>query len=93
MSTSTARGTSKLIEFSTCEISDALIKLKLPHGGYIPDIHMLSPSASGSDVRICGPAYTVRMVSASDTTSPKLSAHFVDTAPEGSVIVIAAPPG
>ncbi|KAF9452744.1 RraA-like protein [Macrolepiota fuliginosa MF-IS2] len=92
MSTSTARPISKLVEFSTCEISDALIKLKLPHGGYIPDIHMLSPSASESSLRICGPAYTVRMVSASDTAAPKLSAHFVDTAPEGSVVVIGAPP-
>ena len=87
------RTTSQLVEFSTCEISDALIKLKLPHGGYIPDIYMLSPSASESSLRICGPAYTVRMVLGSDTAAPKLSAHFVDTTPEGSVIVIGAPPG
>ncbi|KAJ3570391.1 hypothetical protein NP233_g4437 [Leucocoprinus birnbaumii] len=93
MSTSTARTTSKLIDFSTCEISDALIKLKLPHGGYIPDINMYSPSTSGSGLRICGPAYTVKLVSGSDNTSPKLSSHFVDTTPEGSVIVIGAPPG
>ncbi|KAI0368350.1 RraA-like protein [Pilatotrama ljubarskyi] len=78
-----------LAEFSTCEISDALIKLGSPHGGHIPDIHMLSPS--DSTTRICGPAYTVQMVLGSDTTAPKLSTHFVDTAPEGSVVVINAP--
>ena len=38
-----------LYKYSTCEISDALIKLGLPHGGHIPDIHMLSPAPSGSD--------------------------------------------
>lgn len=74
---------------STCEISDALIKLGSPHGGHIPDIHCLSPR---SDVRIAGPAYTVQMVLASDETAPKLSAHFVDTATPNSIVVIDAPP-
>lgn len=78
-----------LSEFSTCEISDALIKLGTPHGGHIPDIHMLSPA--DPTTRLCGPAYTVQMVLGSDTSAPKLSAHFVDTAPEGSVVVISAP--
>ncbi|KIP11584.1 hypothetical protein PHLGIDRAFT_10573 [Phlebiopsis gigantea 11061_1 CR5-6] len=88
MSTSSS---SPLFKFSTCEISDALIKLGVPHGGHIPDIHMFSPSQS-SETRICGPAYTVQMVLGSDKTAPKLSSHFVDTAPAGSVIVVAAPP-
>ena len=74
---------------STCEISDALIKLGSPHGGHIPDIHCLSPR---SDVCIAGPAYTVQMVLASDETAPKLSAHFVDTATPNSIVVIDAPP-
>jgi len=78
-----------LLEFSTCEISDALIKLGVSTGGYIPDIHMFSPSPSTT--RICAPAYTVQMVMASDESAPKLSAHFVDTAPEGCIIVIDAP--
>ncbi|TBU61635.1 RraA-like protein [Dichomitus squalens] len=50
---------------------------------------MLSPS-DRSD-RICGPAYTVQMVLGSNKDAPKLSAHFVDTASEGSVIVINTP--
>ncbi|CCL99090.1 uncharacterized protein FIBRA_01104 [Fibroporia radiculosa] len=83
---------SSLAKFSTCEISDALIKIGFPHGGHIPDIHMFSPQSSGSDVRVCGPAYTVQMVLASDETAPKPAAHYVDAAPEGSVIVIDAPP-
>lgn len=81
--------TPNLSSFSTCEISDALIKLGLPHGGHIPDIHMVSPS---SDTRICAQAYTVQMVLTSDTSAPKLTSHFVDTAPEGCIIVIDVPP-
>lgn len=80
-----------LAKFSTCEISDALIKLSIPHGGYIPDINTISPDSS---VGICGPAYTVQMVlAASQTSGSKLSSHFVDTAPSGSIIVIDVPPG
>ncbi|OBZ70560.1 4-hydroxy-4-methyl-2-oxoglutarate aldolase [Grifola frondosa] len=90
-STAAAVHTRTLTSFSTCELSDALIKLGLPHGGHIPDIRMFSP-ANSSETRVCGPAYTVLMVLASDTAAPKLSAHFVDTAPQGSVIVIDAPP-
>jgi hypothetical protein len=58
--------------FSTCEISDAFIKLGLTHnakevpvqrGGFLPDIQMLSPSPHdiiGQNKRICGRAYTVK---------------------------------
>jgi regulator of RNase E activity RraA len=77
-----------LANYTTCEISDALIKHGLPHGGHIPDILPLSPVPS---TRICGPAYTVQMELFSHTSSPKLSSHFIDTAPEGCVIVIDAP--
>jgi regulator of RNase E activity RraA len=80
----------QLSEFSACEISDALIKLGSSNGGHIPDIHLVSPLGSGQ--RICGPAYTVQMVVTSDENAPKLSSHFIDTAPSGTVIVIDAPP-
>lgn len=62
----------ELGRFSTSEISDALIKLGLghdarnapvQHGGYIPDIHMLSPSPSdtvGQNTRVYGYAYTIK---------------------------------
>ncbi|KAI1795676.1 RraA-like protein [Ganoderma leucocontextum] len=89
MSSSASDVQSKLAGFSTCEISDALIKLGEPHGGHIPDMTMLSPSDQST--RLCGPAYTVQMVLGSDQDAPKLSAHFVDTTPQGSVVVINAP--
>ena len=80
-----------LSNYSTCEISDALVKLGVPNGGHLADIRMMSP-APPAPIRICGPAYTVKMVFASDrssSTSP--THHFVDTAPPNSVIVIDAP--
>lgn len=82
--------------FSTCELSDALIKLGVPHGGHIPDVHRVAglPVASrdGGD-RLCGPAYTVQMVLAGDSSAPKLEKHFVDTIVRGTIVVINVPPG
>ncbi|TRM69515.1 ribonuclease E inhibitor RraA/Dimethylmenaquinone methyltransferase [Schizophyllum amplum] len=85
---STTSHCSRLSELSTCEISDALIKLGVPHGGLLPDIHIVAPS---QETKVCAPACTVKMVMGSNTSAPKLSGHFVDQAPAGSVIVIDAP--
>ncbi|TDL26252.1 RraA-like protein [Rickenella mellea] len=77
--------------FSTCEISDALIKLGIPHGGHIPDINRICLEAP-KNKSICGPAFTVQMVLTSDKSAPKLENHFVDQAEAGAVMVIDAPP-
>jgi len=82
--------TSELSHLSTCEISDALVKLGVCHGGHLPDIRAISlPS---SDARICGPAFTVKIIPESDEESPRLSFDYIDAAPAGCVVVIAAPP-
>lgn len=83
--------TAALASFSTCELSDALIKLGLPHGGHLPDVHRASSYPGASEERLCGPAYTVQMVLASDDAAPRLKEHFVDTAEAGSVMIIGAP--
>lgn len=89
---SNVSSTSALVQFSTCELSDALIKLGVPHGGHIPDVYRQSSYEGSATERICGPAYTVQMVSASETNAPKLEKHFVDTAENGCIVVIDAPP-
>lgn len=79
-----------LSDFSTCDLSDALLKLGLPHGGLIPDISLVNPD--DRTVRIAGPAFTVRFVLTSDDSAPpKPKEHHVDVAPSGSVIFISAP--
>ncbi|KAJ6609877.1 ribonuclease E inhibitor RraA/Dimethylmenaquinone methyltransferase [Mycena sp. CBHHK59/15] len=78
----------RLASYSTCELSDALVKLGIASGGYIAGLHMFSPAPFG---KICAPAYTVKMVFVSDTSAPKLPDHFVDTAPAGTIIVIDSP--
>lgn len=88
-----------LARFSTCELSDALIKLGVSHGGHIPDVHCVIGPSEGRNVisedagRLCGPAYTVQMVMAKDSSAPRLDKHFVDTIEQGSVVVIDVPSG
>ncbi|KAL8284191.1 hypothetical protein RQP46_004940 [Phenoliferia psychrophenolica] len=87
----TAEQLSAISAFSSCEISDALLKLKVAHGGHIPDLEVQSLGA-GEDGRIVGEAYTVKMVDQKDKDAPKLAGHFIDLAPSGSIMVISSPP-
>lgn len=42
-------------------MSDALIKLKSPHGGLIPDVDMFSPKRLDGDTKVVGEAFTVKV--------------------------------
>ena len=43
------------------KVADALIKLKLPNGGYLPGIEMFSPRHIDGPTKVCGPAFTVKV--------------------------------
>ncbi|KAM0808586.1 putative DlpA domain-containing protein [Seiridium cardinale] len=86
----TSRALEALRKFTTCDIGDALVKLRHPNGGFLDGIRMYSPGASG---RVFGPAVTVQMVDSSDTSAPKLERHFVDHNEAGHVMYIQQPNG
>ncbi|BEI85368.1 hypothetical protein CcaverHIS002_0507690 [Cutaneotrichosporon cavernicola] len=81
----------RLVNLSTCEISDALIKMGVSHGGLIPDIKMYSPLYEAGETRIAGPA--VAMVPSAHPDKSKPATHFVDACPSGHVIVMQTPLG
>ncbi|KIW08196.1 uncharacterized protein PV09_01126 [Verruconis gallopava] len=82
-----------LRKFTTCDIGDALFRLKVPHGGYLSGLRMFSAPNRSRTSKILGPAYMVKMVLASDTTSPTPNQHFADTIPAGSVVFVSQPSG
>ncbi|CED85001.1 Ribonuclease E inhibitor RraA/Dimethylmenaquinone methyltransferase [Phaffia rhodozyma] len=86
-------GSLSLQDFSTCEISDALLSLGVASGGFLPDLKAYSPASSdvSSHTRLFGPAYTVRTVPFDSDTKPSFAGHFVDLAPSGSVLVLKSP--
>lgn len=75
------------------QIGDALVKLGFRHGGYLSGLQMYSPGSNGTVAKIFGPAYTVRMVPASDKTSPSPARHFADAIPKDSVVFVSQPRG
>ncbi|KAK9315491.1 ribonuclease E inhibitor RraA/Dimethylmenaquinone methyltransferase [Lipomyces starkeyi] len=82
-----------LKSFATCDIGDALIRLKYPYGGFLDGITMFSPERQAGSTKIFGEAITVKMVDASDKASPSLSKHFCDYNEAGKIMFISQPPG
>lgn len=66
------------------------MKLKYPQGGFLDGLKMFSPGKPG---KYFGPAVTVKMVEASDTTAPKPERHFADCNEAGSIMYIQQPKG
>ncbi|CAG8468906.1 1603_t:CDS:2 [Funneliformis mosseae] len=81
-----------LNNFAACDVADALLQLNQPLGGYLPDIVMFSPEYQAGDTKLIGPAYTIKLVPKSDTTSPIIVGSYADTIPAGSVVILSAPP-
>ncbi|KAK6536192.1 hypothetical protein TWF281_000436 [Arthrobotrys megalospora] len=82
-----------LADYNACDISDALLKLKVPGAGFLADIapHNLSPSQSP----IIAPAHTVLFAPKSSSVPSSLppSSHFADLTPPSTITVISQPPG
>ncbi|CAK4031968.1 4-hydroxy-4-methyl-2-oxoglutarate aldolase [Lecanosticta acicola] len=81
--------------FTSCDVADALTKLKVPHGGFLPGLTMWSPKRQEGSTKIIGPAYTVKYVRNHYEREPKQSrggGHYIDGIPQGAVVFISAPP-
>ncbi|CAG9936178.1 unnamed protein product [Clonostachys rosea f. rosea IK726] len=87
---SSVRSLEVLRRFTSCDIGDALVKLKYPNGGFLDGIRLFSPDSS---TRIFGPAITVKMVKSDDASAPSLEKHFVDHNEDGRIMYIQQPQG
>ncbi|KAI0142810.1 ribonuclease E inhibitor RraA/Dimethylmenaquinone methyltransferase [Xylariaceae sp. FL1272] len=82
-----------LTDLTNVQIGDALVKLKVPYGGFLMGIHMWSPTYRGGPRKIMGPAVTVKMVEASDPSPAKPPRHFADCNEAGKIMYIQQPKG
>ncbi|KAJ5132729.1 RraA-like protein [Penicillium atrosanguineum] len=78
-----------LKRFTTCDIGDALVKLKHPYGGFLDGLQMFSP---GSGTSLYGPAITVKMVE-TNSPGPTPPIHFADANKAGHIMYIQQPKG
>ncbi|CCX12551.1 ribonuclease E inhibitor RraA/Dimethylmenaquinone methyltransferase [Pyronema domesticum] len=83
--------------FTPCDIADALLKLKVPHAGYLVDIDPKHTPTAPRSGPLVGLATTVLFAPKSSPTPAgnlEKGAHFADvvSAPN-TIAVLAAPPG
>ncbi|KAJ5095518.1 ribonuclease E inhibitor RraA/Dimethylmenaquinone methyltransferase [Penicillium alfredii] len=86
---SISRALQGLKRFTTCDIGDALVKLKHPYGGFLDGLQMYSP---GNGTSIYGPAITVKMVE-TKSPGPTPAQHFADANEAGHIMYIQQPKG
>ncbi|KAJ4415510.1 hypothetical protein N0V82_007312 [Gnomoniopsis sp. IMI 355080] len=92
MSTSAASDpiVEQLKQYTTCDVSNALIKLKYRNGGFLSGLTLWSPERQAGDTHIVGPAYTVKYVPLGDP-APKHPTHYIDSVPAGAVVFVSCP--
>ncbi|KKA28676.1 hypothetical protein TD95_003078 [Thielaviopsis punctulata] len=88
------RKQTQLLEYSACDISDALVHLGIANGGFLRDLH-----ARNTPRPVLAPAFTVLFTpkSAAPAALPPANIppamHWVDMAERDSIVVIHQPPG
>ncbi|KAK2049820.1 DlpA domain-containing protein [Colletotrichum somersetense] len=87
-----------LQNFTACDISDALVKLKVPGAGFLPDLQLLGQSNAADAPVIIAPASTVLFARKGETLdSPQANipkdAHWADITQPGTVVIIRQPDG
>ncbi|KAI8632995.1 RraA-like protein [Xylariaceae sp. FL1651] len=80
-----------LQNYTTCDVSDALCKMKYRNGGFLSGLTMWSPLRQNGPTKIVGPVYTVKYVPLNDP-APKYPSHYIDCVPRGAVIFVSCPP-
>jgi regulator of RNase E activity RraA len=90
-----------LKKYTACDISDALVKLKVPNCGFLPDLTLYSPASTPAESQITiAPASTLLLVpkNAADlsiypTANIPQGKHWVDLTQPETVVVISQPKG
>lgn len=77
----------KLLQYTPCDVSDALVKFGVKNGGYIPNL----TQQSGPEATVAGPAYTV-LYAAKNDPRPAVKESYIDSIPQGAVLVMALAP-
>ena len=90
--------------FSSCDVSDALLKLGVVSGGYLPDIVQRTRAKQENPLPIVGRAFTVQFAERNSSQKPNFDGHYIDQIPADvqsshtadehlpTIPVLAAPP-
>jgi regulator of RNase E activity RraA len=106
MATTTSSAATKeqlqaLEKYTACDIADALLKLKVPNAGFLPDLKLFAPRPSSIKTEITiAPASTVIFASKTGTNDSNLpeanipaGKHWVDLTQPETIVVMKQPEG
>jgi len=94
-----------LQRYTACDISDALLKLKIPNCGFLPDLKLYTPTpeninSNAANPIIVAPASTVQFVPRSTTDLASYpegnipnGRHWVDLTEPDTIVIISQPRG
>ncbi|KAK7409015.1 hypothetical protein QQX98_008834 [Neonectria punicea] len=88
----------KLQQYTACDISDALLKLKVPGAGFVADLSLLSPPAGDPASVTVAPVSTVLFAAKGhDLAEPAANipqgVHWADLTQPGTLVVLQQPEG
>lgn len=95
---SSAEAIAQLQQYSACDISDALLKLKVPGAGFVADLNLYSPPAGDSASVTIAPVSTVLFAAkGQDLAEPASNipkgVHWADLTVPGTIVVLKQPEG
>ena len=95
---SSAEAITKLQQYTACDISDALLKLKVPGAGFIADLNQYSKSDGTSTAVTIAPVSTVLFaVKGQQLPEPPSNipqgVHWADQTQPGTIVVLKQPEG
>ncbi|GKU17316.1 unnamed protein product [Fusarium langsethiae] len=93
-----AQDLTKLQQYSACDISDALLKLKVPGAGFVADLNLYSPPEGDGVSVTVAPVSTVLFapkgqgIAETQRNIPE-GAHWADLMEPGTIVVLKQPDG
>ncbi|KAF4977492.1 hypothetical protein FZEAL_5970 [Fusarium zealandicum] len=96
--TSRAEDMAKLQQYSACDISDSLLKLKVPGAGFIPDLNLYShPESNPTSVTIAPVSTVLFAPKGQDLPEPPKNiptgVHWADLTEAGTFVLLKQPEG
>lgn len=82
----------KIRGYSACDISDALLKLKVPNAGFIPGLKLYT-SESEVNSALVGKISTAKFIDKTSLLSSKIpeDKHWADVVPSGTILIQSQP--
>lgn len=88
----------KLQQYSACDISDALLKLKVPGAGFVADLNLYSfPEGDGTSVTVAPVSTVLFAAKGQDLAETQKNipegTHWADLTEGGTIVVLKQPDG